>query len=203
MGRLIDITNQRFGRWVAHRHLDGQLWACICDCGTERAVDSSRLRAGKTKSCGCLKRDLTAVRSARDIAGLRFGLLTALSPTLRRSGNNVVWRFECTCGRIVERVAAKVVNGETKSCGCLRSRVSSAKGRQTIRNAQRANKKDVCKHGHPRHASWGDGQSGRGCPKCKICVQRKLPYDTDEAVLGALLLIRSFRKEVADHGVNL
>lgn len=37
----------------------------LCDCGAERMVRETCLRTGATKSCGCLARDLTAVRAVR------------------------------------------------------------------------------------------------------------------------------------------
>jgi len=38
------------------------VWLCRCDCGTERAVKSSQLVQGKTKSCGCFKDENTSKR---------------------------------------------------------------------------------------------------------------------------------------------
>jgi hypothetical protein len=40
------------------------MWLCRCDCGIEREVDASNLRAGTTKSCGCI----LAERNAASIA---------------------------------------------------------------------------------------------------------------------------------------
>ncbi len=34
-------------------------WLCLCDCGKNTSVASSQLKNGKTKSCGCLKREQT------------------------------------------------------------------------------------------------------------------------------------------------
>lgn len=67
-----DKTGLRYGRLVAleprgsDRH--GYVrWLCRCDCGSETTVVSISLVAGRTKSCGCLARELTA---ARDVARL-------------------------------------------------------------------------------------------------------------------------------------
>lgn len=60
MGAVIDLTNRKFNMLtVLSRYgtaKDGQAtWLCRCDCGNEKIVESSDLKNGKTKSCGCLK----------------------------------------------------------------------------------------------------------------------------------------------------
>ncbi|MFZ5669141.1 MAG: hypothetical protein ACOY4K_06580 [Pseudomonadota bacterium] len=65
--KLIDITGQRFGRLLVVAKArspspsGGSLWLCRCDCGTEKLLNSSNLRNGTTRSCGCL---LTETASA-------------------------------------------------------------------------------------------------------------------------------------------
>lgn len=60
--RLIELTNQRFGRLVVigrapigRRPSGNQVtrWFCRCDCGAEKIVDAPELRKGATVSCGC------------------------------------------------------------------------------------------------------------------------------------------------------
>jgi hypothetical protein len=58
-------TGQRFGRWIAlspsEVSPDGsRWWACRCDCGTERLVPARALFRGKSRSCGCLRRERSA-----------------------------------------------------------------------------------------------------------------------------------------------
>jgi len=60
--KRVDITNIRFGRLVAEYPVEtkknvGCLWLCKCDCGNDTIVPAKRLRAGKVKSCGCLRND--------------------------------------------------------------------------------------------------------------------------------------------------
>lgn len=55
----IDITNQRFGKLVAlypcdYKKNSSIIWHCKCDCGNECDVEGYNLRAGLTKSCGCI-----------------------------------------------------------------------------------------------------------------------------------------------------
>lgn len=61
MGRLIDLTGQRFGRLVVLercetvKHGEHVKWLCQCDCGNTVKVKSNSLRFGNTMSCGCLR----------------------------------------------------------------------------------------------------------------------------------------------------
>lgn len=58
----LNLVNQRFGRLVVSKfHSKRQrasYWECLCDCGTTVIVRSGELRRGKSKSCGCYRRDL-------------------------------------------------------------------------------------------------------------------------------------------------
>ena len=58
MGKFIDLTGERFGRWIALKRVGTKngsaLWECRCDCGTVKNVCSNSLRTGRTKSCGCV-----------------------------------------------------------------------------------------------------------------------------------------------------
>lgn len=64
-GNAIDLTGQRFGRLTVirpdcrtnDRHIK---WLCLCDCGNEKTISSASLRAGLTKSCGCLNKETPA-----------------------------------------------------------------------------------------------------------------------------------------------
>lgn len=43
-----------------------------------------------------------------DITGRRYGKLTALYPTDKRSGTNIIWCFRCDCGNLVERTTCHI-----------------------------------------------------------------------------------------------
>lgn len=38
-------------------------WVCQCDCGNWIVIDGQRLRNGTTRSCGCLRREVTRHQS--------------------------------------------------------------------------------------------------------------------------------------------
>lgn len=64
MTAFVDRSGQRFGRLTALERRppkNGSVsWLCKCDCGKEVVVDSSNLKQGITRSCGCLRVDAHA-----------------------------------------------------------------------------------------------------------------------------------------------
>lgn len=59
---------QRFGRFQVVEVVREQrrsMVLCRCDCGAERLVEPRNLKSGNSRSCGCLKRDVTVTRSTR------------------------------------------------------------------------------------------------------------------------------------------
>ena len=57
-----DLKGQRFGRWTAIKYNGGKQWLCHCDCGKRKLVYAPRLKNGKSKSCGCLQKELLGNR---------------------------------------------------------------------------------------------------------------------------------------------
>lgn len=61
MGKINDITGQRYGRLVVKEKVDivnnRSMWKCLCDCGNEKIVRSHDLQRGSVKSCGCLRKE--------------------------------------------------------------------------------------------------------------------------------------------------
>lgn len=55
-----DLTGNRYGRLVVLFHSNGRYWTCLCNCGTIREFFNAHLTTGHTKSCGCLRRELTS-----------------------------------------------------------------------------------------------------------------------------------------------
>lgn len=68
MGKLIDLTGQRFGRLVVLDYLGlnkhrKAVWRCRCDCGKNVTAIGTELRSGHTKSCGCYDHDQIQARN--------------------------------------------------------------------------------------------------------------------------------------------
>lgn len=76
--KRLDLTGDRYGRWLvagfSHVSKNGySMWNCVCDCGEERSVKGSRLRKGRSKSCGCLAREIAAETVKKHKPSLRHG----------------------------------------------------------------------------------------------------------------------------------
>lgn len=121
--KRIDLTGKKFGRLTViepsclnkNRHLD---WKCRCDCGNITYVPSQQLRNGRTKSCGCLQRELTSKNMRKDIAGSVYGRLTVLSKYGLTNDGQYLWKCVCECGNKAIVRGSHLRLGRTNSCGC-------------------------------------------------------------------------------------
>ena len=67
--RLDVKPGDKYGRWSvvceAERNQRGRRFLCRCACGTERVVRLTHLRQGRSKSCGCLCKELSTERATK------------------------------------------------------------------------------------------------------------------------------------------
>ncbi len=68
MRKRKDITGQKFNRLVCLKFIElgnyGKAkWLFRCDCGNKIIADGYHVSGGHTKSCGCLKKEITISRS--------------------------------------------------------------------------------------------------------------------------------------------
>jgi len=66
--KFIDLSKQRFGRWVVTGFKEkdkwgNSIWLCTCDCGTIKPVLGHKMRTGESTSCGCVQRELAKSRN--------------------------------------------------------------------------------------------------------------------------------------------
>ncbi|WP_304068190.1 AP2 domain-containing protein [Megamonas hypermegale] len=139
---LKDLTGQKFNMLTILKELGHNKVLCRCDCGNIKEVTKSQVIRGMTKSCGCLQK--TALEKNREKArfvlrdyhnctGEKFNMLTVLNDL-----ENGWLLCRCDCGNIKEIRKQSVINGITKSCGCLR--VES--GYEKAKKMNEATKKD-------------------------------------------------------------
>lgn len=140
MGKMIDITGQKFGNLLVLSNAgkkDGKCyyWHCLCDCGKEIDVIGTSLRNGNTKSCGCQKYsglkkyNLEQSETHFIPLGTKFGKLTVIEdlgfkPAYTGSLKNRRWyKCLCDCGNDCEASGNQLTQNSKLSCGkCLISK---------------------------------------------------------------------------------
>ena len=125
MGKLIDLTGQRFGRLEVIQRAPNQrgktFWLCQCDCGQQKEICGNLLKTGNTKSCGCLNKEILHQYHTEKIQNKRFGKLIAIEPTTERKDGKIIWKCQCDCGGICYVISTFLTQGKTQSCGCMLS----------------------------------------------------------------------------------
>ena len=139
--RVIDETGNHYGRLLVLERapsLDGSTvacWLCQCDCGQTKVIRGTSLRAGHTKSCGCIWRENLRIgwekartRLTINEIGNRHGrwlvLKRAVTPHDRAG---VYWLCQCDCGQTKVVRGTILRKGGSKSCGCLQREMSSGR----------------------------------------------------------------------------
>lgn len=133
--QIIDMIGKRFGKLIVIERAEDHItkggqrkvrWLCKCDCGNEKVVTSQDLKAGHTKSCGCMPK-VTRGHRLIDLVGQRFGSLTVIERAEDyiyedKKGIHATpqWKCKCDCGNVKIIQGGNLRNGNTTSCGCQR-----------------------------------------------------------------------------------
>lgn len=99
----------------------GNYWKCICECGKIKSIRLGELLRGRSKSCGCLARELRVIDMTGWVMkehGVPDSLLTVLY-LVDKHGTGSVWHCKCECGNEFDTNGARIRSGGVKSCGCL------------------------------------------------------------------------------------
>ena len=131
--KRIDLTNKKFGKLTVIEMLYGYkvnenstprtFVKCRCDCGKIVIRNAHGIKSKSRHSCGCEKKEI--IQSWRSTKPLnnKYNRLTILKVNWEKSPITVTCK--CDCGNIVEIYKNDVINGYTKSCGCLQKEMAS------------------------------------------------------------------------------
>lgn len=189
MPKLIDLTGQRFGRLTVLYRSNKEkypevTWHCKCDCGNECDVSAQCLRQGKTKSCGCWRKEKMFNENFKDLTGQKFGRLMVLyenkDDPRKEKFKNTIWHCLCECGNECDVSSCHLVAGQVQSCGCLQkeraSEVSTKEIRKYDNNGNVVEKLCPCCHQwlsidkFQKHKPSKDGYAS----VCKICTSHRV-----------------------------
>lgn len=85
-----------FGRWTVTEQAKSRkkpsgsspsYWKCVCSCGRQKEVNGDSLRNGRSKSCGCLHREI-CVNTQRTHGKSKTELYSIWEAMLQRTGNS-------------------------------------------------------------------------------------------------------------------
>jgi hypothetical protein len=77
-----------------------------------------------------------------DLTGKKFGMLTVINFSFKTKHSHFAWYCKCDCGNYKNIYATNLINGKTKSCGCLQKKMTSLKnGTHRLRK-------------HPLYTKW-------------------------------------------------
>lgn len=123
--RRKDLTGRVFGNLtvLCYSHSDKKraVWKCKCACGNEVFIVGKYLLNGETKSCGCERVKLGKSKKKPILYGTRFGKLTVLYEIEQRRNKLIYYHCKCDCGNQLDVQANHLRQGDTKSCGCVKS----------------------------------------------------------------------------------
>lgn len=129
MGRIKDLTGQKFGRLTVIRDSglrasNGNVkWECLCECGNICYKIGSSLKSNHVQSCGCYLKDWLKENHIKDVTGQKFGKWTALERTNELGdAGSYKWICQCECGTIKKVDLHSLTSGRSLSCGCLKSK---------------------------------------------------------------------------------
>jgi hypothetical protein len=112
------VVGKTFGRLsvLSAKRENGQLIChCRCTCGNEKDVLYSNLKAGRTKSCGCLWEENR--RKHGNILGRHYGDLVVVRETDEKYGKMVLWECRCRkCGELRMRTSKQLRSGDRIWC---------------------------------------------------------------------------------------
>ena len=123
MGKLIDLTGQRFGKLTVESQApsapdNSARWNCRCDCGLTCVKSGRGLRSGKVTDCGC------ETVLFYDLSGMRFGNLTVESKLPPTKDGKTRWQCRCDCGSACVVTSYDLRKGKRTDCGCITSKHS-------------------------------------------------------------------------------
>lgn len=125
----VDITGQKFNRLlILEKSIKNKyqeyFWKCLCDCGNIKDILQSKIIGGRTKSCGCLQKEKSKIKT-NDLTGKIFGRLTVIKDSGKRTADNTIYQCLCICGNYTNTQYSALITGSAKSCGCLHSEIMS------------------------------------------------------------------------------
>lgn len=127
----IEMINKKFGRLLVKKEVGknskgSYIYECECECGNLHIANGCKLRDGSIKSCGCLQKELLALRSKKTIKWEIINDNTVKGTTNNLGGINFYIDYEdfekckdiCWCAQYSEKSHTYYIHGRTDLGEC-------------------------------------------------------------------------------------
>lgn len=100
-------------------------------CGNKKMMDRYNIKRRKNGGCGCKQKEsgrinAQALAEKRDITGKTFDGVKVIEWTGEKKGTQKIFLCQCLrCGNFFETVGGSITRGDTRSCGCLKNKIST------------------------------------------------------------------------------
>lgn len=127
MPAKINLINQKIGKLIvidetSKRKHNSVVWRCECECGNIIELSTKELRNDGIISCKeCGNDRQPKIHITENIVGNTYNNLTVLEKTNKKSGGKILYKCQCNCQdkNIIYVNRTDLINGHTKSCGCI------------------------------------------------------------------------------------
>lgn len=126
----LSIIGQKYNSLTISEIIGKDKVYALCVCGTLKEYYFSNIKGNKTKSCGCLAKQLASEKHHNEALKLiwnKFGKLTIteIIPITNDTMRKCI--AVCECGDSREYFLGNITSGKTKSCGCENRKSASSR----------------------------------------------------------------------------
>ena len=186
VGGARDIRGKKFGRITILERIERPnrftsasgltYWLGECECGDVGDYVGGDLTRGHTKSCGCMRNEITSKRRRSNLVGKVYGRLKVKKLIGSNKLKKLVYLCVCSCGKKTKVVAEDIISGHTQSCGCIRSEVASKMMKKRYFSLLRTNETSASYTGRKLHSKeiyhWRNKVFKRDDYACQLCNNR-------------------------------
>jgi len=165
-----DYIGRTFGNLIIIRRVDSKArepkWFCLCSCGNNTIVATSKLKDGKVYCSDCYKLKRGKPSNFIDLTGKKFGSIMAVRQAPIKKNSNAQWECICDCGNKLTVSGAELV----KRTNCIKCKPGAINGIK-----KHNSKEKYC----PKCKEWKkldgfpikkNGTAGRGA-YCHVCAK--------------------------------
>lgn len=172
MGKGIDLTKKKFGRWMVIKWVGRDKrgkwqWLCRCVCGREGIVMGSNLRRGNSKGCKSCQISRNNNKKRLDLVGKKFGKWTVLKWVGRDKRKRWLWLCICECGKKKNILGAILISGNSKGCRSCKAKIIFTKHGMSKARLYRIWKNMISRCENPNKTFYKN-YGGRGI---KVCAE--------------------------------